>query len=318
MKARQFGVFVLVVVFPALAAPTAAQQAPPAGPFVRENATVQVSPHVYVIPDFDMGGVPNVGIIAGNRATLVIDTGMGVRNGQTVLKEAERVGRIAELYLAMTHFHPEHDLGAGAFPASTKVIRSQDQQKDIAEFGLTLANQFARSSPVQAELLRGAEFRRADVSFDNEHQLDLGGVRVRMLAVGPTHTRGDTAFFVEDEGVLFAGDVVMSAFPALNPAAADPTSSVRAWLAALDRLDALKPKIIVPAHRRMGDATMIATYRDYFRMLQGRAAELKRQGKSAEETAQVLQTEISAKYPNMQGPNQIGEAVRVAYREAPE
>ena len=35
-----------------------------------------------------------------------------------------------------------------------------------------------------------------------------------MIAVGPTHTRGDTVFFVEGDNVLFAGDVVMSAFPA--------------------------------------------------------------------------------------------------------
>jgi len=294
----------------------AQQAAPQAGPFVRDSATVKVSEHVYVIPDFDTGGVPNVGIIVGNRATLVIDTGMGARNGQTVLRETAKVSKNAELYLAMTHFHAEHDLGAGAFPASTKVIRSQNQQKDIAEFGQAVAKQFAGSSAVQAELLKDADFRKADISFDKEYQLDLGGVRVRMLAVGPTHTRGDTAFFVEGDAVLFAGDVIMSAFPALNPVGCGSCSSIRVWLASLDRLDALKPKTIVPAHRKMGDASMIAAYREFFRALQMRSSELKRQGKSADETAQTLQTEMQAKFPDMTAPNRVAAAARVAYAEA--
>jgi len=55
-----------------------------------------------------------------------------------------------------------------------------------------------------ADLLKGAEFRKADTTFDKEYLLDLGGVRVQM-AVGPTHTRGDTAFFIEPDGVLFSG-----------------------------------------------------------------------------------------------------------------
>lgn len=292
-------------------------QVPPRDPLVRENATVKVSVHVYVIPDFDTPGVPNVGIVVGNRATLVIDTGLGMRNGQTVLRETMKVSKNAEMYLAMTHFHPEHDLGAGAFPASTKLIRSQDQQKDIAEFGLALAEQFASRNATMAELLKGADYRKADISFDKEYHLDLGGVRVQMLAVGPTHTRGDTVLFVEGDDVLFSGDVVMSAFPALNPSGGRPTSSVRVWLATLDRLEALDPKTIVPSHRKMGNASMINAYRDYFRALQRRSAELKQQGKSAGETAEILRKEMPSKFPDMPNPDRVEAAARAAYAEAP-
>ena len=37
----------------------------PPPPLVKENATVKLSDHVYVIPDGNVGGVPNVGIIVG-------------------------------------------------------------------------------------------------------------------------------------------------------------------------------------------------------------------------------------------------------------
>lgn len=40
------------------------------------------------------------------------------------------------------------------------------------------------------ELLAGAKFRPADISFDDTYDLDLGGVSVRILALGPNHTAG--------------------------------------------------------------------------------------------------------------------------------
>ena len=91
---------------------------PHRAPLVKENATVKVAAHTFVIPDMNVGGVPNVGIIVGDRATLVIDTGLGQKNGETVMREVQKVSKNSELYLATTHFHPEHDLGAAAFPAA--------------------------------------------------------------------------------------------------------------------------------------------------------------------------------------------------------
>jgi glyoxylase-like metal-dependent hydrolase (beta-lactamase superfamily II) len=88
-----------------------AQQTNPP-PLVRENATERISPHVYWIADGDVPQVSNIGIVVGSRGTLVIDTGLGPRNGETVAREAAKVTRGGEQYLAMTHFHAEHDLGA--------------------------------------------------------------------------------------------------------------------------------------------------------------------------------------------------------------
>src|ERR1700676_3787067 len=85
-----------------------AQRGPAADPLVRENATVKLAEHSYVIPDNNVGLVPNVGIVVGSRATLVIDPGLGRRNGETVLREVAKVSRNANIFIASTHFHPEH------------------------------------------------------------------------------------------------------------------------------------------------------------------------------------------------------------------
>ena len=293
-----------------------AQQAGAAGPtpapMVKENSTVKVAAHTFVIPDMNVGAVPNVGIIVGSRATLVIDTGLGRKNGEAVMREVGKVSSNSELYLATTHVHPEHDLGAAAFPAGTKMIRSRDQQKDIDEFGLELAKSFSARSPAMAELLTGAEFRKADLSFDRDYQLDLGGVLVRIMAVGPTHTRGDTVYFVEGDAVLFAGDVAMPNLPAF----ASPYSSVRAWLAALTRLAALDPARVVPSHGSMGDKSMIDGYRVFLEAVQVRARELKAKGLGVEAAMEAVAKDLQGKYAN-QAVARIGPAVRVAYNEAP-
>jgi glyoxylase-like metal-dependent hydrolase (beta-lactamase superfamily II) len=238
-----------------------AAQAPRPDPLVRENTTQKVSDHVYVIPDNNVGMVPNVGIIVGDHSVLVVDTGMGARNGATILREAQKVAGAKAMYLATTHVHPEHDLGAHAFPATTKMIRADSQVEEIATDGLTTADRFRAMSPLNAELLKDARFRKADMTFKDSYILDLGGVRVRLLAMGFNHTKGDTAFFVEPDAVLFSGDIVMTRLPNVN----GPESRVQQWLSSLDKFEALKPKLIVPSHGPTGDAGMIAPYRAYFR-----------------------------------------------------
>ena len=288
-------------------------QQPPADPLIKESAIAKVSDHVHVISDLNVGLVPNVGIIVGTKATLVVDTGLGPRNGQTVLRATNSVSRNAELYVVSTHFHPEHALGESAFPASAKIIRARAQQKDIDEFGLALAKTFASRSPLVADLLKDAQFRKADIFFDREYTLDLGGVRVRMLSLGPTHTRGDTIIWVEGDRILFAGDVVMNrTFVAF----ASPYSSVKAWLADFDQLEPLRPVKVVPSHGPVGDASLIDAQRTMMTAIQSRAIELKRQGKSADETAQTVQAEFQAKYPDWAAPGRVGIIARTAYMEA--
>ena len=292
----------------------AAQQPRPPDPLIDGTAMTKVSDHVYVIPDRNVGLVPNVGIIVGTRATLVVDTGLGPRNGRTVVDATNGVSSNAELYVVSTHFHPEHALGEPAFPPGARIVRAQAQQKDIDEFGLTLAQTFAGRSPLVAELLKDVQFRKADIFFDREHTLDLGGVRVRLLSLGPTHTRGDTVVWVEGDRVLFAGDIVMNqTFVAF----ASPYSSVKAWLSDFDQLESLHPLRIVPSHGMMGDAALIDQQRTVMKGIQARAVELKRGGKTADESASVVQTEFQTKYANWTAPARIAVIARTAFTEAP-
>jgi glyoxylase-like metal-dependent hydrolase (beta-lactamase superfamily II) len=286
-----------------------AQTPPRPEPMVLAGTTLQVSPHVYVIPDRSTPLVPNIGIIVGSRAALVVDTGLGERNGAVALAEARKAAPGRALYLVTTHVHPEHDLGAGAFPPQTKLIRSQAEVTEIADTGLTMADRFSQMSPLNAELLKGATFRKADIVFDKAYDLDLGGLAVHILAVGPNHTAGDTVVLVPADKVLFSGDVAMKG----QPAFASPKSSLAHWLKALDALEVLKPAIVVPSHGPIGGPEFITGYRAYLTAIRDRTRTLKAQGKSLDEAIAAVTTEMKDRYPDT---GRMAGAVRAAYAEA--
>jgi glyoxylase-like metal-dependent hydrolase (beta-lactamase superfamily II) len=309
-RARRFTTLCLMAVF--VAANLAAQGTPPPDPLVKEGTTVKLAPHTYAIPDANVGLVPNVGIIVGSRGTLVIDPGLGRRNGEAVLREVAKVSKKADLYIASTHYHAEHTTGYIAFPASAKYINSRIQESEFAESGAQQIKTFSGRSPATAEILKDATGRKADITFDREYTLDLGGVHVRLVVVGPTHTRGDTGFFVEEDSVLFSGDVVMNN----SFLAAMPVSSMKAWLAAFNTFDAFKPKIIVPSHGAIGDGSLIGANRAFMTEIDARVRQLKGQGRSIEEAATTVQTEMQAKHPGWPRANGLSAIARSAYNEA--
>lgn len=288
---------------------TAIATSAPTPSLIRAGVTEHLTPHVWAIPDGSAPAVPNVGIVVGDKAVLVVDTGMGARNAQTIMAEVNKVAAGKPIYIVSTHYHPEHDLAAHAFPAGSKMIRSKDEEADIAQYGLALANTFASRSAVNAELLKDVKYRPADISFDRQYDLDLGGVKVQIVSVGPNHTRGDTVIFVVGEGVLFSGDVAMRG----QPAFAAPESSLNHWLIALDRLDAFKPMHVVPSHGLRGDAAMISGYRTYLTRVRDRAAALKKAGKTQDETVAAVTEELAGQYPDRA---RMAGAIRNAWAEA--
>jgi glyoxylase-like metal-dependent hydrolase (beta-lactamase superfamily II) len=311
MPLKQSGVFAVAAATAMASVALMAAQLPQnlPDPLVKENVTVKLSRHAYVIPDGNVVLVPNVGIVVGSQATLVVDTGMGRRNGEAVMREVTKVSKNAKLYLVTTHFHAEHVAGIAAFPPDTTFVISRQQQKDLDELGPDLTQRFAGFSPGIAELLKNSPVRRADVLFDREHLVDLGGVRVKLLALGSTHTPGDTMAFVEQDRVLFAGDVVMNHVPV----AFGQTSSVPVWVDVLKQLEPLRPVVIVPAHGPVGDGSLIAQQRAVFETLQARVRELKAQGKTAEEAATMLTAEFQSQHPDWTAANRVGGMVRSLY-----
>jgi glyoxylase-like metal-dependent hydrolase (beta-lactamase superfamily II) len=282
---------------------------------IRANASEQISEHVHVIEDRNAQFVPNVGIVIGDRATLIVDTGLGTANGEVVLAEARRLADNEIFYITATHFHPEHDLGALAFPAAATMLRWSGQQAEADTQGEATIARFSSFSPAVAELLAGVTYREPDILFDDSITIDLGGVRVVATGVGPNHTLGDTVFWVEGDRVLFTGDVVMSVFPAVNGQA----GNLDKWLDNLETFNRLDPAVVVPAHGRLGGVDLVRAYRSYLETVRERVRAEKRAGASLESVTSNLVDELAREFADLAPPTgspagRISAAIQAAYR----
>ena len=268
----------------------------PAAAFGQSNPilgedTVKVSDHVWAIMGF-----PNIGIVVGSNATLVVDTGLGPRNGTTIAKVAAKLAAGHKLYLTTTHFHPEHAAGEPGFPPGTILIRNKAQQDDMDKHGQELIATFSNRNAQQKELLAGVTLRAPDEIFDKEKTLDLGGgVTARLLWFGGAHTKGDELIFVEPDKTLISGDVVQNkVVPNISNDGGTPSS----WIAVLDQIEKLGALHVLPDHSAIGDGSLVAKERAFIVDLRTAALELKRQGVSAADAGTRLTAEFKAKYPD--------------------
>jgi len=274
-------------------------------PLLSDDNLKRVSDHVSVLEGF-----PNVVFVIGTRATLVVDTGLGERNGETVMRAEQKLAKGPILYLTTTHYHSEHTTGDQAFPANTILIRNSVQQEEMNKGVGAHMDAFRKMSAQNLGLLQDVKFRPPDVLFDREAKIDLGGVTARLFYVGPAHTKGDELIFVEEDSVLIPGDIVQKDIFPIMPNA---DASVKGWLSILDNVEALHPKFIVPDHgASIVDASQIGTERAYILALQARALELKKQGVSLDDAGKTITAELKAKNPDWPNPNNIaGEVTRV-------
>jgi glyoxylase-like metal-dependent hydrolase (beta-lactamase superfamily II) len=275
---------------------------------VPENSTTRVSDHVHAIVGF-----PNIAIVTGNRATLVVDTGMGPRNGAVIVREVDKLTKNPILYLTTTHFHPEHAAGEQAFPPNTVLVRNKVQQEEMDQHGAEYLELFSSRSASSKALLEGVKLRPPDILFDREMKLDLGGVTARLFYLGAAHTRGDEMIFVEGDSVLIPGDIVQSK---LVPNMPSTDASAKGWIAILDQLEALKPRLIVPDHGALGDGSLIQKEKAFLVDARMRSLELKRQGTSVDDAGKTVTAELKAKYPDWENGN-IANIVRRVYEETP-
>ena len=268
----------------------------------------QVSPHVWVIMGF-----PNVGFVVGSKSVLVVDTGLGNEVGALVARVATKLGGHGQkLILTTTHYHPEHAAGQAGFPPGTLVVRNRAQQQELEKDGKRMIDLFASRPGVMHDLLQGATVGKADVLFDREKVLDLGGVHARLYWFGAAHTLGDEITYVPEDRLILPGDVVENR---ISPNIICDTCSPRQWIALVDQIAKLKPERVVPDHGELGDGALVGQERAFLVDLDKRAMALKAEGVSAADAGKRIQTELEKIYPGWSGLGNVPQSVQRAYAD---
>jgi glyoxylase-like metal-dependent hydrolase (beta-lactamase superfamily II) len=271
-----------------------------------ENTT-KISEHVWAIMGF-----PNIGIVVGSRATLVVDTGLGPKNGATAARVAAKLAPDnKKLFLTTTHFHPEHAGGEPGFPPGTILIRDAVQQQEMEKHGQEMIDMISQRDAKNKELLAGVVLRSPDVIFNEEATVDLGGVTVRLLWFGGAHTKGDELTFIEPDRTLISGDVVQNqTIPNIFGDGGTPAS----WLAVLEKVKTLNAAHILPDHSAPGDGSLVSAEVSLISEIRDKALALKKQGVSADDAGKQVSAELKSHHPNWPNTNAAG-FVKSVYAE---
>ena len=221
----------------------------------------QLSPHCWA---YTAEGDPNSGVIIGDDFIMVSDATATPAMARDLIKQIRTVSDKPIKYVLLTHYHAVRVLGASAYFAegATEIIASQGTLELIRERG---------AQDMQSEMERFPRlFRGADSvpgltwpsmvigggdptkgEKPGKLSINLGGVVVQIWSPGYGHTRGDTIAWVEEEKVLFSGDLVE-----YEAGVYTGDAQLEEWPATLEALRALNAEFIAPFPGAGNDRTL--------------------------------------------------------------
>ena len=195
----------------------------------------------------------NAGFIAGDRVTLVVDTGGNTLAAQTVFGYASAVRPGNRLRVINTEKHFDHIGGNGFFLergidvwGHAGIARASGEfEAEIAEFNAAIPNAARRERGEAAAFFCETRLANPSHPIHEDTRFDLGGCIAEILLT-PGHTATNLSVWVPDDGVLFTGDCLIREYlPNLD---AGTPADWRVWLESLARIETLKPAIVVAGH----------------------------------------------------------------------
>ena len=183
--------------------------------------------------------IANVGFIVGDDAVLVADPGGSLADGEALRAAIRQKTGLPIRYVVMSHVHPDHIFGAGAFRQDDPVFvghallpAALAQRGDYYRDRLEEILGPGKAGPVVMPTL----------TVDDPVELDLGGRVVALTAHGPAHTDNDLTLVDRQTGTLLTGDLLfVGRVPSLD-------GSLAGWLRELGALRSLDVRRAVPGH----------------------------------------------------------------------
>jgi glyoxylase-like metal-dependent hydrolase (beta-lactamase superfamily II) len=276
----------------------------------------EIGTDVYACLQPDRGlGWSNSGLV--NRGGgLVVDTFWDLPHTRELLATYGRVWRRPAGRLVNTHHNGDHCWGnqllSGAeiighrlCAASFGKERPEAMQSLKRAAGMGPLAEFARA--LEPYDFTGVELTPPTTLFDERLDLELDGMRAELLYVGPAHTAGDVIVHLPEPRIVFAGDVL---FRLCTPIGWEGTFA--SWTAALDRIVALDPQVVVPGHGPLCGVEGPIEMKAYLAYVRSEAAPLFERGLTVLDAAKRIDL---GPYAGWTEPERLVFNVARAYRE---
>ena len=196
--------------------------------------------------------------------------------GDAMIRAIRRVTKQPIRRLILSHYHADHFYGAQSFKAIGAQICGGAKGRDYLESDLAQQRLRERRRDLAPDVDANTRLVPADrwLWFPGGEPIRfmMGNTHFRIIDVGGAHSPDDLMLFVEEDRVLFAGDLF---FTGRIPFVGNADS--RAWLAALDKMAPLAAKVVLPGHGDFStdpakDVALTRDYLTYLREKMGAAA----------------------------------------------
>jgi glyoxylase-like metal-dependent hydrolase (beta-lactamase superfamily II) len=272
-------------------------------PYAKGLHEVADGVHAYLQPDGGWGW-SNAGLIAGDGASLLVDTLFDLRLTAEMLTAMEPITSDRPIAtLVNTHANGDHCFGnelvAGPgveIVASAAAAAEMDEAPP--ESLAALVNGVDQMPDAMADFIRrnlgpfefgGITATPPTRTFSGVDHFELGGRTVELIEVGPAHTAGDVLVWLPDERVVFTGDILfIEGTPILW---AGPVGN---WIEACDRIIELDAAVIVPGHGPLTDADGVRAVSEYLRTVEEGTRARHGAGMTAREAVLDIHAELDA------------------------
>ncbi len=219
----------------------------------------------------------NAMAIVTTQGVVVVDTGNNPPETRIFQKFIESVTAQPIRYVVITQNHGDHTGGTPLFSPPATVIVQDRVAKDWTRMKNYQIKSWQKRFAERTVALDGVRPIDTVVSFSDHMTLHLGGKAIELIYIDDTYNPGDVAVWLPDTGIMHAGFVgYIGRHPDIRPDYSHGTT----WgmLKQLEVLSALKPKIVVPAHGPVGDATALSTLTDYLLLARQKVRTMMAQG----------------------------------------
>lgn len=196
-------------------------------------------------------------LVLGARRAAVIDTLTSPEEMAPFLSILSESGRPA--IVVNTHADWDHVWGNAAFPGAMVVGHRICRQRLLGEEERRVLDEKRAERPDRYAQVRLVP---PDLTFDTALALDLGGLTLELHHL-PGHTEDCLMAYLPERRLLFAGDCAEEPFPLLS------TTRLESWAAGLRAWSERDLATVIPAHGRIGGASLLRENAAYLEALRG-------------------------------------------------
>ena len=239
----------------------------------------QVSASAWYVEGLSALGTPanrnfisNAGFVITRDGVVVIDALGSPQLARDLLAEVRKHTDKPVTHVILTHYHADHIYGLQALKATGARIFAHQAAREYINSDQARLRLEASRKDLAPWIDNDTRLVTPDEWLDGARELVVGGVRLQIKPVGPSHTPEDLVIYLPQEKVLFAGDLVFrNRIPFVGQA------DSRQWIKALDSLLSFDTVAIVPGHGPLStearkDMELTRDYLVYLRSVMGKAA----------------------------------------------